>query len=265
MIRVILAGATGWAGTELARGIARADDIRLVGAVSRRNAGKRLGDCISEPSLECLVSPSAADALTQPCDVFVEYTHPDGAMANILAALERGAHVVVGTSGLNDSDFEQIDVAARKQQRGVLACGNFALTVVLLQRFAQIAAKYVPDFEVIDYAHHDKPDAPSGSARELAHRLGQIRQLATVLPVDEIQGVREARGANLKGVQVHSVRNPGFVIGLEVVFGLQDQRLHLRHEASSGARPYVDGAMLAIRAVARLLGLHRGLDRVMEW
>ncbi len=133
VFKVCLAGATGWAGSELARSIARTADLVLVAAVSRKHAGDTLGEVLREPRLECPVYASAADALVNPCDVFVEYTKPDCAKANILAALERGAHVVVGTSGLTDGDFADIDVAAHERQRGVLACGNFALTVVLLQ------------------------------------------------------------------------------------------------------------------------------------
>jgi 4-hydroxy-tetrahydrodipicolinate reductase len=264
MIRLILAGATGWAGAELARAVAHTGDIALVGAVSRKSAGKKLGDALSEPRLECVVSSSAVEALETPCDVFFEYTKPESAKANILAALQNNAHVVVGTSGLTDADYAEIDQVAKERRRGVLACGNFALTVVLLQRFAEQAAKYIPDFEVIDYAHHDKPDAPSGTARELASRLGPIREPPTVKPVGEVRGPREARGADIAGVRVLSLRSPGYVIGLEVVFGMSDQRLHLKHEAGSSARPYVDGALLGIRKVGKLVGVHRGLDRVMD-
>ena len=114
MINVCLAGATGWAGSELARSIAKRADLALVAAVSRKHAGRVLGEVLGEPRLACPVYASAAEALAIPCDVFVEYTKPDSAKANILAALEHGAHVVVGTSGLTDGDFAEID-AARAQ------------------------------------------------------------------------------------------------------------------------------------------------------
>ena len=124
MIRVCLAGATGWAGSELARGIARSSDIALVAAIARRAAGKVLGDVLNEPRLTASIYASATEALVNDCDVFVEYTKPDTAKANIVAALERGAHVVVGTSGLTDADFAEIDAVAERAARGVLACGN---------------------------------------------------------------------------------------------------------------------------------------------
>jgi 4-hydroxy-tetrahydrodipicolinate reductase len=264
VINVCLAGATGWAGSELARGIVKADGLTLVGAVSRTHAGRKLGEVLAEPLLTCPVYATAAEALANPCDVFVEYTKPDVAKPNILNALRRGAHVVVGTSGLTDQDYAEIDQLAREQDRGVLACGNFALTVVLLQKFAEVAAKFIPQWEIFDYAHDDKIDAPSGTVRELAHRLSKGRSPEPTVPLEKTVGPREARGATVAGSQVHSVRLPGYVISAEIIFGMPDQRLTIRHDSGGSARPYVDGALLAIRKVSGLVGVHRGLDTVLD-
>ncbi|OAN45984.1 4-hydroxy-tetrahydrodipicolinate reductase [Chloroflexus islandicus] len=263
-IHVCLAGATGWAGSALARAIATTDDIVLTAAVARRAAGQRLGAVLGEPRLDCLVYATAAEALAQPCDVFFEYTKPDMAKANVLAALDRGCHVVIGTSGLSDDDYAEIATAAQAAGRGVLAVGNFALTAVLLQKFAEVAARYIAQWEIIDYARDTKPDAPSGTARELAARLGRIRAAELTVPLEATKGVPATRGARLNGMQVHSVRLPGYTIALEVVFGMPDQRLTIRHDAGASAEPYVAGALLAIRRVSGLVGLHRGLDSVLE-
>jgi len=264
VIRVVLAGATGWAGSALARGIARSDDVRLVAAVARSSAGRRLGSVLNVPGLDAPVFARAQDALALGCDVFVEFTKPDAAKANIAAALAAGAHVVVGTSGLSDADYAEIDGAALESKRGVLACGNFAITAVLAMKFAEIAARYVDHFEIIDTAHETKIDVPSGTARELANRLGRVKASRLGVPLEQLRGPVEARGAALSGVQVHSVRTPGFVLGIEAIFGAQDQRLHIKHDAGASAEPYVDGALLAIRRVHTLAGVHRGLDSVME-
>ncbi len=262
--RVCLAGATGWAGSALARGIARVDDIETVAAVSRSHAGQGLGDVLGEPALTCPVYASAAEALAQPCDVFFEFTKPEVAKANSIAALERGAHVIVGTSGLSDADYAELAELAERHQRAVLAVGNFAITVVLLQKFAEIAARFIPQWEIIDYASAGKKDSPSGTVRELAARLGSIRPSELTVPLEQTQGVVETRGARMNGTQVHSVRLPGYTIAAEVLFGLPDQRLTLRHDAGSSAQPYVDGALVAIRQVHTLEGLHRGLDSVLD-
>jgi len=263
-LNVCLAGATGWAGSELARSIAGTADLSLVAAVGRSHAGRILGDVLGEPRLTGRIYASAAEALADHCDVFVEYTRPENAKANILCALAHRAHVVVGTSGITESDFAQIDVIARGQQRGVLACGNFALTVVLLQKFAEAAARLIPQWEIIDYAHDDKVDAPSGTARELASRLSKVRPPEPTIPLSNTVGLRDSRGATVSGSQVHSVRLPGYVIGAEIIFGMPDQRLSIRHDSGTSALPYVDGALLAIRKVSTLVGVHRGLDAVLD-
>jgi 4-hydroxy-tetrahydrodipicolinate reductase len=263
-IAVCVAGATGWAGSELARAIARSTDMVLVAAVSRTHAGRRLGEVLGDAQIACPIYGSVAEALSRRCDVFVEYTKPDSARANVLAAVEHGAHVVVGTSGLTEEDYAEIDAAARRHVRGVLAVCNFALTVVLMQKFAEMAAKLIPQWEIIDYAHDDKIDAPSGTARELAVRLSRARRPEPSVAVEQTIGQREARGATLSGAQVHSVRLPGFVISAEVIFGMPDQTLSIRHDSGSSARPYVDGALIAIRRVSTLEGVHRGLDTVLD-
>lgn len=263
-IRVCLAGATGWAGSALAQGLAKTNDLRLVAAVSRNHAGQQLGVVLNQPELDCPIFATAEEALSQPCDVFVEYTKPAVALDNVLKALASGAHVVIGTSGLDDAAYAIIHEAALKAQRGVLAVGNFALTVVLLQKFATIAARYIAHSEIIDYASDKKIDAPSGTARELAYRLGQVRDSAQTVPIEDTVGEQATRGARMAEQQVHSVRLPGYVISVEAIFGMPDQKLILRHEAGNGAEPYVDGALLAIRKVNTFVGLKRGLEHVLD-
>lgn len=264
-IRVCLAGATGWAGSAVAGAIAKLDDITLVSAISRTHAGKPLGDVLGEPALTCPVYTTVQEALAaQPCDVFFEFTKPDVAKSNVLTALQYGVHVVIGTSGLTDSDYAEIASASEKAQCGVLAVGNFALTVVLLQKFAEIAAKFIPQWEIIDYAHDDKKDAPSGTVRELVNRLSKVRPSELTVPLEETQGVKETRGARMSGSQVHSIRLPGYTLSVEIIFGMPDQKLTIRHDAGASAQPYVDGALLAIRKVGTFTGLRRGLDSVLD-
>jgi 4-hydroxy-tetrahydrodipicolinate reductase len=263
-IRTSLAGATGWAGSALARAIARSNDITLVSAVSRTHAGHRLSEVLDEPLLDCPVYATAREALAHPCDVFFEFTKPDVAKSNTLAALQQGAHVVVGTSGLTDADYAEIATAAEQNRLGVLTVGNFALTVVLLQKFSEIAARYIPQWEIIDYAHDDKKDAPSGTARELAYRLSKIRPSEPTIPLEQTQGIVETRGARLAGSQIHSIRLPGYTISAEIIFGMPDQKLTIRHDSGSSAQPYVEGALLAIRKVHTFVGLRRGLDHVLD-
>ncbi len=263
-IKVCLAGATGWVGADLARAINAAEDMQLRGAIARRSAGRRLGTVLGIPGLDVEIRASAQEALEEPCDVFVEFSMPDAAKAHVLHAIAAGAHVVIGTSGLTDQDYEEIDHAATKAGCGVLAAGNFALTAVLLQKFATMAARHIPHWEIIEYSGAAKIDAPSGTARELAYRLGRVQQPKLEVPVEQTVGPRECRGVSLSGCQVHSVRLHGYESSMEVIFGLPEMRLSLRHDAGTSAQPYIDGTLLAIRKVSTLNGLQRGLDTVME-
>jgi 4-hydroxy-tetrahydrodipicolinate reductase len=241
--------------------------------VSRSHAGKTLGEALGTAAdsdvgralARTPLYPAVGDALSShPTDVIFEYTQPNVAKKNVLTALEHGAHVVVGTSGLTDEDYQEIDAAARAADKGVLAAGNFALTVVLMMKFAETAAKLIPHWEIVDYANAAKIDAPSGTVRELASRLGTVAQAQQAVPVGDTVGEKATRGATMGSAQVHSVRLPGFTLGTEVLFGLPEQRLSIRTDAGTSAEPYVDGALIAIRAVGSFTGLRRGLDSVLD-
>ena len=263
-IKVCIAGATGWVGKPLCLAVAGAEDLRLVGAVSRAQKGRSLKEAVGGSAPDVTISGSVAEALETPCDVLVDYTKADAVKGNVLTAIRRGVHVVVGSSGLTDEDFVEIDRAASDNKVGVIAAGNFAVTAVLLQRFACEAAKYLSQWEIIDYASDAKRDAPSGTARELAFRLSGVGRPEVTHPVEETIGERASRGLTLNGVQVHSLRLPGYVIAVEAIFGARDERLTIRHDAGSGAEPYIQGTLLAIRKVTGRVGLVRGLDKIME-
>jgi len=264
MIRICVAGATGWVGRSLVPAIVAAPDLELVGAVSRTARGKSLGEVLGVPGLALPVSGSVEEALSAATDVLIDYTAPESVKANVLHAIGRKVHVILGTSGLNDDDFQEIGEAAERHGVGVLAAGNFAISAVLLQHFATIAARYMPSWEVIDYSDASKPDAPSGTTREILHRLSKVRAPEVAIPIDETQGSPEARGLTLNGTQIHSIRLPGYVLAAEVIFGKPNERLSLRLDGGSGAEPYVDGTLLAVRRVSGFAGLRRGLDQVLD-
>jgi 4-hydroxy-tetrahydrodipicolinate reductase len=249
MIRVCIAGITGWVGRPLAEAVTAAVDLELVSGVSP-------SDPASFSSVE-----EALDA--NPVDVLVDYTNASVVKGNVIAALDRGVGAVVGSSGLSAADYAEIDAQARAQQVGVIAAGNFSVTAALLLRFSAEAARHLEAWEVIDYASAGKPDAPSGTSRELAERLDGVRTPALGVPLDEVLGPREARGATVAGTQVHSVRLPSFTVSTEAVFAAKGERLSIRHDAGESAAPYLAGTLIAIRAVPGRIGLTRGLDQLL--
>jgi 4-hydroxy-tetrahydrodipicolinate reductase len=255
VIRVTLAGVTGWVGKPLAEAIVASEDLELVAAVARTARGERVGSITIDGSVD--------EALRVPSDVFVDYTSAASVKTNVLAAIDRRLHVVIGSSGLTQDDFAEIDRRANAAGVGVIAVGNFAIAAALLQRFAVEAAKHFDTWEIIDSAYAGKIDAPSGMTRELAWRMSQVRTPKLEVPVGDTAGQQEARGADVSGARVHSLRLPGYTIGVEVRFGQQDERLTLQYDGGSGATPYIGGTLLAIRRVRDLRGLVRGLDRIL--
>ena len=261
-LSVCMAGATGWAGRAIVQGVLDTSDLTLRSAVSRSAAGQDLGDALGRERLDVPVYGAVADALDG-VDVLIDYTSPAAVKENTLTAIQAGVAVVIGTSGLTASDYAEIDRAAANSSVGVLASGNFSLTAAMCQAAALLAARHLPHWEVIDYASAAKPDVPSGTARELAERLGEIRPSKLGHPIEELHGPSEARGATVGGTQVHSVRVPSFVVSTEVLFGLPDERLTIRHDAGGTPEPYVAGTLIAARRAPELVGLTRGLDTLL--
>jgi 4-hydroxy-tetrahydrodipicolinate reductase len=262
MLRICIAGATGWTGSALVRAVLDADDLALSGAVARSAAGSDIGTALGGELVGVVVQAAVSDALSD-CDVLIDYTSHLVVLENALAAIEHGVAVVIGTSGLTGDQLDEIDRAARARSVGVIAAGNFSLTAAMAQAGALLAARHLPQWEIIDYASSSKADVPSGTARELAERLAAVREPIIGRPLDEIAGPRESRGATVAGSQVHSLRLPSFVVSTEVVFGLPDERLVIRHDAGGTPTPYVAGTLLAARAAPGRVGLTRGLDTLL--
>jgi 4-hydroxy-tetrahydrodipicolinate reductase len=248
MLRVLIAGATGWTGAPLAEAVEAADDLELAGGIARRNA--------DYASVEEALAAARADVL-------VDFTKPAVVRGHVDAALAAGLHVVVGTSGLTGDDYAEIDAAARAAGRGVIAAGNFSVLAATLLHAATLAARHVSHWEVIDYGSAGKPDVPSGTARELAERLAEAGPPAPAEHDADLIGPPAARGADVAGTRVHSLRLPGYALSTDVVLATPDERLVVRHEAGASAAPYVAGTLLAIRRVPEVSGVLRGLDRLL--
>jgi 4-hydroxy-tetrahydrodipicolinate reductase len=173
-INLAIAGATGWAGSAIADGALAAPDITLKAAIARSSAGQDLGSALGRERLGVPVYANVGEALDG-VDVLAEFTSHTHAKQIALAAIERGVAVVIGSSGLTADDFQEVDEAARAAGVGAVAAGNFSLTAAMMLAGAELAARHLAHWEVIDYAKSSKPDAPSGTARELAERLAEVR------------------------------------------------------------------------------------------
>ncbi len=248
MLRVLIAGVTGWTGAPLARAVEAAPDLELVAGIARRGADYA----------------SVAEALAAvEADVLVDYTSAAVVRSHVDAALAAGLHAVVGSSGLTEDDYADLDAAARAAGRAVIAAGNFSILAATLLHAATLAASHVAHWEVIDYASEAKPDAPSGTSRELAERLASVHEPASAEHDAHVIGRPEARGASIGGTRVHSLRLPGYTLSTDVILATPNERLVIRHEAGASADPYIAGTLLAIRRAPEVIGLLRGLDRLL--
>ncbi|WP_327088880.1 hypothetical protein OIE66_42360 [Nonomuraea sp. NBC_01738] len=252
MINVCFAGITGWTAPPIVAAIEQADDLTLTAGVSRSAAGTGI------------IHATVAEALAAaPVDVLVDYTSATAVRDNVWTAVRAGVNVVVGSSGLTAGDYAELDGLAREHGVGVVAAGNFSIVAAVLNRAAAVAAEHLGHWEIIDYAAVAKPDVPSGTTLELADALGAVRVPAEAVPLAELHGPVEARGAEVGGARVHSVRLPGFTIGAEVIFGEGVERLSMRYESGDDPGPYAAGTILAIRRVAEAVGVRRGLGSLL--
>jgi len=263
MVSVCFAGVTGWTAPAIVAAIDEADDLSLSSGVSRSAAGQSLATAAGSASHGPVYGSVAEAVESEQVDVLIDYTSATAVKNNVWTAVGAGVHAVIGSSGLTSQDYEELDRLARDRGVGVIAAGNFSVMAAVLHRAASMAARHLDRWEIIDYASDDKPDVPSGTSRELAETLGQIREPAVTVALADLDGPVEARGARVAGTQIHSVRLPSFVVSTEVVFGGPGERLVMRHDPGLTPAPYVAGTLLAVRHVADAVGVRRGLDSLL--
>ena len=242
-IRVLVNGAKGRMGQEVVKAVTAAADLELVDQTD-------LGD-----DLIARIKASQAQAV-------VDFTTAAVAFENTRKILEAGVHPVVGTSGLLAEQVAELQQLARDKDIGGLIAPNFAIGAVLLMKYAQDAARYLPDVEVIELHHNRKADAPSGTAVKTAQLIAEARQEIPKALVEEKELFEGARGSEVHGVRVHSLRLPGLVAHQEVIFGGTGETLTIRHD-SIHRESFMPGVCLACRKVIGTQQLFYGLEHLL--
>jgi len=243
-MRVGVFGAKGKVGATMVAAVEAADDLTFT-------AGVDAGD---PPSL-------FTDSQT---DVVIDFTHPDVVMDNLKFLIDNGIHAVVGTTGFTDERLNQVKGwLADKPDVAVLIAPNFAIGAVLSMHFAKQAARFFESAEVIELHHPQKADAPSGTAARTARLIAEARKDLPPNPDATSTGIEGARGADVDGIPVHSVRLAGLVAHQEVLFGTQGETLTIRHD-SLDRTSFVPGVLLAVRTVGEHPGLTVGLEPFLD-
>ena len=242
-MRVGVLGAKGKVGATMVQAVQAADDLTLSAEVDA-------GDPLS------LLTDSHTE-------VVIDFTHPDVVMDNLKFLIDNGIHAVVGTTGFTDERLNQVQTwLADKPDVAVLIAPNFAIGAVLSMHFAQQAARFFESVEVIELHHPHKADAPSGTAARTARLIAEARKDLPPNPDATSTGLEGARGADVDGIPVHSVRLAGLVAHQEVLFGTQGETLTIRHD-SIDRTSFVPGVLLAVRRVHERPGLTVGIEPLL--
>ncbi len=255
-IKVVVRGASGRMGREVISALCREPEVEVVGAVE------------VQPAQEFLLLPDGSGTVPFSSDleyiltscqpaVLVDFTVAQAIMPAVRVATKHGVNLVIGTTGLTAGDVSEIDQLAKAHRVGIVVASNFALGAVLMIHLSKIAGRYLDYTEIIELHHHQKADAPSGTALATAKAMVAARGKPFSYP--EQSRTSASRGELVDGIAIHSVRLPGLLGHQEVILGGPGQTLSIRHDTIS-RECYMPGVILAVKEVVKRQGLVYGLD-----
>jgi 4-hydroxy-tetrahydrodipicolinate reductase len=266
-VRVGVVGATGRMGQAACRAVLGAGDLELAGVIAGPgSAGRDLAELVAGAPAGLRVGDDPGGLAAAGAEVVVDFSRPGATLAAARALLPAGVHLVSGTTGLAAEAMDELGGLAGKAEHGnVVWAPNFALGAVLAMHFAAVAARWYPAAEVIELHHQGKADAPSGTALRTARAVAAARApepQGPAAPPAATESVAGARGGEVDGVRVHSVRLPGLIAHQEVIFGGEGELLTLRHDSLDRVS-FMPGVLLAVRQVAARPGLTVGLEPLL--
>lgn len=256
MIKVAVIGALGKMGTEVIKAVLADPQTELVCAVDVFDVGQEVvGDVHIEGDIK-----GALESKTP--DVVVDFTQPDKIFSNIKIYMELGIKSVIGTTGLSIEQVKEIESLSNAKNTGCIIAPNFTTGAVLMMLFAQTAAKYFNNAEIIEYHHNQKKDAPSGTAMKTAQMMAEVNKNLKAGNCPEEELVKGSRGGEYENIHLHAVRMPGFMASQEVVFGAPGQILKIRHD-SVNRECYMPGVLMAVKNVYENNKFIYGLENIL--
>lgn len=264
-IRVAIAGARGRMGQEAVHTVMKNQGMELVSVLDYKEIGATLADTNLFPKTFTVPVYTDLNELhkkTSP-DVLVDLTSPESVYQHTRSALELGIRPVVGTTGFSDEELKELTDYAEQHKIGCIIAPNFAIGAVLMMKFAEQAAKYLPDIEIIEMHHDQKLDAPSGTAMKTASMISDVREAHSQGHPKEKEVLAGARGANYDGMRLHSVRLPGLIAHQQALLGGEGQLLTIRHD-SFNRGSFMSGVVLSINKVVEIESLIYGLENIID-
>jgi 4-hydroxy-tetrahydrodipicolinate reductase len=262
-VRVAVVGAMGRMGREVLRALTSSEGFEVVLAIDHNELGRNAREVLGPKAPDVVIEQKLGAALDRVAvDVVVDFTHHSAAAQHAASAMKRGAAPVIGTTGMSEEDLRELVHLSKEHNVPGLYAPNFAIGAVLMMKFAEMAAQWIPDVEIIELHHDQKQDAPSGTAMLTAERIAHGRSRSP-RPAHTLQmRVEGVRGGRWHETPIHSVRLPGFVAHQEVVFGSPGETLVLRHD-STDRTSFMSGVKLAVREVRNLERFVVGMDELL--
>ncbi len=258
-INVLVHGALGRMGREVAEAVSEDPELKLVGGVDLRASG----DVLQLPRGEIPLSAELVPLLVEAHpDVLVDFTRYDATLPAARLAARQGVNLVIGTTGLSTANLQEIEKLCQEYQIGAVVAPNFSLGAVVMMYLARVAARFFDWGEIIESHHEQKLDAPSGTAIATARGMVEFKGRGFSHAPTEKENLPGSRGAELEGITIHSVRLPGLMAHQEVILGALGQTLTIRHDQIS-RKGYMPGVLRAIKEVVGLKGLIYGLEKIL--
>lgn len=263
-ISIVIAGPRGKMGQEAVSMVTDTPHFKLAGVIDSKNGGRTMKDVEGMKDLDVPIYEDAKICFSELSpDVLVDLTKPEIGKVHLEWALEHNVRPVIGTTGFSDEDLQRLSHLAQEKELGAIIAPNFAIGAILMMKFSQMASKYLPDVEIIEKHHDQKLDAPSGTALKTAQLIKEVRESKQQGHPDEKEDLKGARGAELDGIRIHSVRLPGLVAHQEVILGGVGQTLTIKHDSMNRAS-FMPGVKLAVEAVMNVDQLVYGLENIIE-
>lgn len=263
-IKLIIAGPRGRMGSEAVKLASTAKNFELLAVVDHKHDGKMLSDLDGFAHLDVPIHTDIEKCFQETkADVLIDLTTPEVGMYHAKTALAYNVRPVVGTTGFTKEDLNELESICREKELGCIIAPNFAIGAVLMMKFSQMAARYFQDVEIIEMHHDQKLDAPSGTAVKTAEMISSVRKMKKQGHPNEKETIQGARGADLEGMHIHSVRLPGLIAHQQVLFGSDGQTLTIRHD-SYHRGSFMSGVKVAVETVMNLDSFVYGLENILE-
>ncbi|PPA71247.1 4-hydroxy-tetrahydrodipicolinate reductase [Jeotgalibacillus proteolyticus] len=265
-IKVVIAGPRGRMGREAVKLVMNTSHFKLVGAIDYKYDDTTLnevdGFTDTHDSVKVFSNPDDCFQELLP-DVLIDLTTPETGYEHTKAALLHNVRPVVGTTGFTDGQLDELKEIAESRGLGVIIAPNFAIGAVLMMKFSQMAAKYFEDVEIIEMHHDQKLDAPSGTGIKTAQMIQEVRTSKKQGHPNEKETIDGARGSDIDGMRVHSVRLPGLIAHQQVMFGGEGQLLTVRHDSHDRAS-FMSGVRVCVDTIMKLDTLVYGLENILD-